>query len=342
MARYKNGAVFTTALVFYHFSFCLSIGFIKFFGIFSPVLSLITVIKLPLQEYYILPNATDNPVGTIYYINKERKMKKTIQKLISLLLCAIVLSTTLASCDTAKENIAPNTDKPSTEQSADTNTKPSDTSDAAQNNTSKEEIDNDITADTYQEQISYYMTLTETLQAELLKLKEEAYIDECEYQIKISTLEETIEMLKKTVASLSNGEKPSIDTQAPSNDNLSAKSDYKYTTENGKITITEYTGKAIDVSIPASIDGMPVVAIGEEAFKGLQIRSVIIPSGVKEIGWFAFSACTVLENITIPSSVTSIGYGAFDYCPKALKINCEKGSYIEAYAMSWGMSVVAK
>lgn len=268
-------------------------------------------------------------------------MKKTTQKLISLLLCALILAPALASCDAAKENATPNTDKPSTEQQADTNTKPSDTSAIVQSNTS-EEINNDIATDTYQEQISYYMTLTETLQTELLKLKEEAYIDECEYQIKISTLEETIEMLKKTVASLSNGEKPSIDTQAPSNDNLSAKSDYKYTTENGKITITEYTGKAIDVSIPASIDGMPVVAIGEEAFKGLQIRSVIIPSGVKEIGWFAFSACTVLESITIPSSVTSVGYGTFDYCPKTLKINCEKGSYIEAYAMSWGMSVVAK
>lgn len=269
-------------------------------------------------------------------------MKKTTQKLISLLLCALILAPALSSCDTAKKNTTQNTSKPSTEQSAQTSPKPSDTTSNTQSGSSSTPENNDITTDTYQEQISYYMTLAESLQTELLKIKEEAYIDECEYQLKISTLEETIEMLKKTVASLSNGDTPSIGTQAPSNDSLSAKSDYKYTVENGKITITEYTGKDIDVTIPASIEGMTVIAIGEEAFKGMQIRSVVIPSGVTEIGWFAFSSCTVLESITIPSSVTKVGYGAFDYCPKALKIHCEKESYIEAYAKSWGMNVVAK
>ena len=98
----------------------------------------------------------------------------------------------------------------------------------------------------------------------------------------------------------------------------------------------------MDLNIPSAIDGMPVVAIGDEAFKGMQIRSVVIPSGVKEIGWFAFSACTVLESVTLPSSVTSIGYGAFDYCPKSFKVICEKGSYAEAYAISWGMNLSAR
>jgi len=269
-------------------------------------------------------------------------MKKTTKKLISLLLCALVLTPMLASCSTASENSQSDTSKPSVEQSLETRPDPSNPSQSTQDNTQNNEVSNDITTDAYKEQISYYMTLAESLQAELLKLKEEAYIDECEYQLKISTLEETIEMLKKTVASLSGNNSPSVDTQAPSNDHLSAKSDYKYTTENGKITITEYIGSAIDVTIPATIDGMPVVAIGEEAFKNTQIRSVTIPSGVKTIDWFAFSACTVLESITIPSSVTSVGYGAFDYCPKSLKIICEKESYIEAYAKSWGMSVDAK
>ena len=265
-------------------------------------------------------------------------MKKTPQKLISLFLCTLILAPTLASCSTDSEPPQSETDKPSVEQPLETSPKPSDTSSNTQNNTPNSNV-NDITTDSYKEQISYYMTLTESLQAELLKLKEEAYIDECEYQLQISTLEETIEMLKKTVASLTS---PSVDTQVPSNDHLSAKSDYKYTTENGKVTIIAYTGSAIDVTIPATIDGMPVVAIGEEAFKNTQIRSVTIPSGVKTIDWFAFSACTVLESITIPSSVTSVGYGAFDYCPKSLKIICEKESYIEAYAKSWGMSVDAK
>ncbi len=279
-------------------------------------------------------------------------MKKTIKKLIPLLLCTLTLISSLTSCAKADENDTQSTDKPSVEQGTEQTQKPVNTpSTSKPSNTSKPSdteknessgTQNDITIDSYKEQISYYMALTESLQAELLELKEEAYIDECEYQLKVSTLEDTIEMLKKTIASLSENKTPSVNTQAPSNDQLSAKPDYKYTIENGKVTITEYVGKDIDVSIPPTIDGLPVVKIGEEAFKAMQIRSVTVPSGVKEIDWFAFSACTVLECIYIPSSVTLVGYGAFDYCPKSLTVKCEKGSYIEAYAHSWGMKVEAK
>ena len=268
-------------------------------------------------------------------------MKKTPKKLIVYVACMLVVASTLTSCASETEDHPKDTGaSPSTEHT-ETSPQPSGST-GTQIDTTKEEATNDINIDTYKEQISYYMTLTETLQAELLKLKEESYIDECEYQLKISTLEDTIDMLKKTIASLSGGDSTEAGAQEPSNDHLSAKSEYKYTTQNGQITITKYTGNAIDVKIPSTIDGSPVVAIGEEAFSGMQIRSVSIPSGVKEIGWFAFSACTVLESVTVPSSVTKVGYGAFDYCPKSLKITCEKGSYIEAYAHSWGMNVSAK
>lgn len=264
-------------------------------------------------------------------------MTKTLKKILILLLCTLVLASTLASCATNDgESTADNL---STEQETETTAKPSGNSSSTQSSTSNENVSHDINEDTYKEQISYYMALTETLQAELLKLKEESYIDECEYQLKISTLEDTVDALKKTIASLSEN---STATQSPSNDNLSARSEYKYTEQNGKVTITAYTGSSIDVNIPSKINGMPVVAIGDEAFRGMQIRNVTIPSGVKEIGWFAFSGCTVLESVTLPSSVTSIGYGAFDYCPKSLKVICEKNSYAEAYAISWGMKLSAK
>lgn len=42
------------------------------------------------------------------------------------------------------------------------------------------------------------------------------------------------------------------------------------------------------------------------------LKSVIIPDGVKCIGDEAFSNCTGLETVTIPESVTSIGQAAFD------------------------------
>ena len=290
-------------------------------------------------------------------------MKKTQRKLIPLLLCTLLLAPTLASCTTEseeiprqnyetsdKQNTQSTSNKPSnsTSTNQNTSTTPSNTQ-TNQNNTSsnqntspKDEVNNNIIIDTYKEQISYYMSLTESLQAEMLKLKEEAYIDECEYQLKISELESTIAALKQTISTLSSSSSTSQTPQTPSNDQLTAKPEYEFTTEGGKVTITAYKGNSLDVTIPSTIDGMPVVAIGDEAFKDANIRSVVIPAGVKKIGWFAFSACTVLESITIPASVTSVEYGAFDYCPRTMKIICGKGSYIEAYAHSWGLNVVAK
>lgn len=48
-------------------------------------------------------------------------------------------------------------------------------------------------------------------------------------------------------------------------------------------------------------------------YKG-DFEHVIIPDGVTEIGYEAFSGCEKLSSITIPNSVTSIGEGAFSWC----------------------------
>ena len=42
--------------------------------------------------------------------------------------------------------------------------------------------------------------------------------------------------------------------------------DFIYTVSGGTVTITKYTGSAEDVVIPSSIDGKPVVGIGDYAF----------------------------------------------------------------------------
>ncbi|MBQ7848412.1 MAG: leucine-rich repeat domain-containing protein [Clostridia bacterium] len=82
--------------------------------------------------------------------------------------------------------------------------------------------------------------------------------------------------------------------------------------------ITGYTG-AVDATLklPASINGIPVVAIDDYAFQdcyGLT-GSVVIPSTVRRIGTGAFFGCSSLDGtLTIPSSVTSIGDFAFYEC----------------------------
>jgi hypothetical protein len=89
-------------------------------------------------------------------------------------------------------------------------------------------------------------------------------------------------------------------------------SDFEYTTENGRITITKYNGSVKDVRIPESINGLPVVAIGREAFFNNQLTNIVIPNSIVSIGSGAFHS-NQLTSITLPNSITYIGYGAFRY-----------------------------
>ncbi len=89
---------------------------------------------------------------------------------------------------------------------------------------------------------------------------------------------------------------------------------FNYTTNNGAITITGYTGPGGAVAIPDIIDGLPVTTIGDYAFYyNTSLTSVTIPHSVTSIGDWAFESCYSLTGVTIPSSVTSIGDYAFYY-----------------------------
>ena len=85
-------------------------------------------------------------------------------------------------------------------------------------------------------------------------------------------------------------------------------------TNNGTITITGYHGPGGAVVIPATITGLPVTTIGDNAFVGQPFTSVTIPNSVTNIGAYAFEACSSLTSVTIPDSVTSLGEQAFVSC----------------------------
>jgi len=88
-----------------------------------------------------------------------------------------------------------------------------------------------------------------------------------------------------------------------------------YTTTDGTITITGYTGPGGDVTIPDRINGLPVTSIGDHAFDSCaHLTTVTIPNSVTSIGDSAFILCTSLTSVTIPSSVTNIGDWAFSSC----------------------------
>ena len=93
--------------------------------------------------------------------------------------------------------------------------------------------------------------------------------------------------------------------------------DYTYAINSGQITITGYTGPGGNVTIPSTAFGLPVVAIGANAFSAkTSLTSVSIPNSVTSIGSSAFSYCSGLTSVAIPNSVTSIGESAFQYCSK--------------------------
>ena len=98
-------------------------------------------------------------------------------------------------------------------------------------------------------------------------------------------------------------------------------SDFEYEVEDGKVTITNYTGKGGDVVVPDTIDGLPVTAIGDNAFcycTGL--TSITLPEGCTTIGYYAFSNCTKLTSITLPASLTTIEIGAFRGCDAVITV----------------------
>jgi hypothetical protein len=134
------------------------------------------------------------------------------------------------------------------------------------------------------------------------------------------------------------------------------------TTNNGTITITGYTGPGGAVTIPSTLNGLPVTSIGYNAFcECTGLTNLTIPNSVTSIGVQAFWRCTSLTSIsvdglnstyssvngvlfnktqttlvqypagiaatsyTIPNSVTSIGEGAFEYGARLTNVSIPNG-----------------
>ena len=93
-----------------------------------------------------------------------------------------------------------------------------------------------------------------------------------------------------------------------------AQAQFNFTSNNGTVTITGYTGSSSTVVIPGQINFQPVTTIAPGAFESISMTSVTIPSNVTTIGANAFEDCFLLASVTIPANVTSIGAGAFQNC----------------------------
>ena len=114
---------------------------------------------------------------------------------------------------------------------------------------------------------------------------------------------------------------------------------FTYRVENGGATVTGYRGDTAFVQVPDTLDGYPVVKIGQRAFEGSDVTVVELPESVTEVDWFAFYGCAKLLYVTLPAGVERMGYAVFDECPR-VTVLCEPGSYAERYADSYGLCTV--
>ena len=78
---------------------------------------------------------------------------------------------------------------------------------------------------------------------------------------------------------------------------------FTYTTNNGAITITGYTGSGGAVVIPSTTNGYPIIGIGENAFADISgPTSIAIPYSITNIADGAFGGCYTLTLITVDAS----------------------------------------
>jgi len=92
---------------------------------------------------------------------------------------------------------------------------------------------------------------------------------------------------------------------------------FSYTVnDDGTATLTSFTGTSSVVSVPGSIDGKTVSAIGDGFMQGNDAETVYLPESVRIIGRDAFRNCANLDYIYLPSMIESIGDYAFSGCEK--------------------------
>lgn len=113
------------------------------------------------------------------------------------------------------------------------------------------------------------------------------------------------------------------------------------------VTGLEENNEEREIVIPGTYQGLPVTAIGEDAFSDhAEIERVVLPNGITEIGDFAFFRCEALTSVNLPKRLKRIGsqalsfsgiksvtipknvvfgYYVFYACPKLTEVTFEDG-----------------
>lgn len=97
-----------------------------------------------------------------------------------------------------------------------------------------------------------------------------------------------------------------------------------YEKQRENVVITRIQGMAGEITVPAYIEELPVTVIGKKAFLSRKnLRRVILPETIEEIGDWAFAYCDGLAEISLPPRDIRFGKSVFLECRSLKEISYE-------------------
>lgn len=92
--------------------------------------------------------------------------------------------------------------------------------------------------------------------------------------------------------------------------------------EKASVRITRFQGLPSRVEVPESVEGLPVISIARKAFLSKKnLRSILLPDTVEEVGDWAFAYCEHLREVVIPRRAVRFGKAVFMECRQLQRIS---------------------
>ncbi len=111
---------------------------------------------------------------------------------------------------------------------------------------------------------------------------------------------------------------------------------FEYTIANDEITITKYTGDAVDLTIPDYIDGLPVTLLQSTFENNNTLENVTMPDTLKKLSR-TFYNCQSLKKVKLNEGLETIGVQSFDACINLNEISIPfTVKSIGLRAINWG------
>ncbi len=114
--------------------------------------------------------------------------------------------------------------------------------------------------------------------------------------------------------------------------------DFAYGLLDGKAVLLDYTGTASSLTLPETIAGYQVAAVGQKCFMGNEtLEEVVIPNSLKAVHPYAFYECANLRKVTLGYGLSYVDRFAFAGSTLSL-LRVYRGTAGEAYAEQMGYS----